>query len=154
MMFRGRVRHIHFVGVGGVGMSGIAEILRSLEFEVSGSDLREGANTLRLASLGVRIDVGHEPGNVHGSDVVVCSTAIKGDNPEVVEAKELGIPVIGRADMLAELRDDNLKLVEILREAKEAAGAAGDNATDGLLDDWTDQAEERAWFLFEASRNG
>lgn len=103
MMFRGRVRHIHFVGVGGVGMSGIAEILRSLEFEVSGSDLREGANTLRLASLGVRIDVGHEPGNVHGSDVVVCSSAIRDDNPEVVEAKELGIPVIGRADMLAEL---------------------------------------------------
>ena len=61
---------------------------------------------------------------------------------------------VSAADMLAELRDDNLKLVEILREAKEAAGAAGDNATDGLLDDWTDQAEERAWFLFEASRNG
>ena len=103
MLFRGRVRHIHFVGIGGVGMSGIAEILRSLEFEVSGSDVKEGSNTQRLASLGVRIDVGHSPGNVHGSDVVVTSTAIPGDNPEVAEARELGIPVIGRADMLAEL---------------------------------------------------
>jgi UDP-N-acetylmuramate--alanine ligase len=103
MMFRGRVRHLHFVGVGGVGMSGIAEILRSLEFDVSGSDLRAGANTARLASLGVRIDVPHAAGNVHGSDVVVCSSAIPSNNPEVVEARELGIPVIGRADMLAEL---------------------------------------------------
>ncbi len=103
MMFRGRVRHIHFVGVGGVGMSGLAEILRSLEFEVSGSDLREGANTRRLASLGVRIDVGHDGSNVHGADVVVRSSAIKEDNAELAEARDLGIPVIGRADMLAEL---------------------------------------------------
>lgn len=61
---------------------------------------------------------------------------------------------VSAADMLAELREDNLKLVETLREAKETAGTAGDNATDGLIDDWTDQAEERAWFLFEASRGG
>jgi UDP-N-acetylmuramate--alanine ligase len=103
MMFRGRVRHVHFVGVGGVGMSGLAEILKSLEFQVSGSDLRDGATTQRLSSLGVRTDVGHDAANVHGADVVVRSTAILDDNPELVEARELGIPVIGRAEMLAEL---------------------------------------------------
>jgi UDP-N-acetylmuramate--alanine ligase len=103
MMFRGRVRHIHFVGIGGAGMSGLAEILKSLEFEVSGSDLREGATTARLASLGLRIDRGHDAANVHGADVVVRSTAIGPENPELHEAQELGIPVIGRAEMLAEL---------------------------------------------------
>jgi UDP-N-acetylmuramate--alanine ligase len=103
MMFRGRVRQIHFVGVGGVGMSGLAEILRSLEFEVSGSDLKAGRVTERLELLGVRVDVGHRSENVHGADVVVRSSAIPADNPEIVEARELGIPVIGRAQMLAEL---------------------------------------------------
>ena len=103
MMFRGRVRQVHFVGIGGVGMSGLAEILRSLEFEVSGSDLRAGSNTQRLAAMGVRIDIGHRADNVHGADVVVLSSAIKSDNPEAVQAHALGIPVIGRAEMLAEL---------------------------------------------------
>ncbi|HVK64168.1 MAG TPA: UDP-N-acetylmuramate--L-alanine ligase [Polyangium sp.] len=103
MMFRGRVRHIHFVGIGGVGMSGLAEILRSLEFDVSGSDVKSGSTTQRLASLGVRIDIGHRAENVRGVDVVVYSSAIRADNPELVEARALGIPVIGRAEMLAEL---------------------------------------------------
>ncbi|WP_437757985.1 UDP-N-acetylmuramate--L-alanine ligase [Sorangium sp. So ce1389] len=102
-MFRGRVRHVHFVGVGGVGMSGLAEILRSLEFEVSGSDLKESSTTRRLTSLGVRIDVGHRSENVRGVDVVVYSSAIRPDNPELTEARALGIPAIGRAEMLAEL---------------------------------------------------
>jgi UDP-N-acetylmuramate--alanine ligase len=102
-VFRGRVRHIHFVGVGGVGMSGLAEILRSLEFDVSGSDLKEGSTTKRLQTLGVRIDVGHRADNVRGVDVVVYSSAIKPENPELVEARALGIPVITRAEMLAEL---------------------------------------------------
>ncbi|HZO11727.1 MAG TPA: UDP-N-acetylmuramate--L-alanine ligase, partial [Polyangiaceae bacterium] len=97
------MRHVHFVGVGGVGMSGLAEILKSLEFEVSGSDMRDSATTQRLASLGVRADLGHDAANVHGADVVVRSTAIGDDNPELVEARELNIPVIGRAEMLAEL---------------------------------------------------
>ena len=96
-------RRIHFVGIGGVGMSGLAEILRSLEFEVSGSDLKEGSTTRRLESLGVRIDVGHRAENVRGVDVVVFSSAIKPTNPEILEARALGIPVIGRAEMLAEL---------------------------------------------------
>jgi UDP-N-acetylmuramate--alanine ligase len=102
-MFRGRVRHVHFVGIGGIGMSGLAEILRTLEFDVSGSDLRGNDITRRLAELGVRIDVGHRAANVVGSDVVVFSSAISQDNPEILEARASGIPVIGRAEMLAEL---------------------------------------------------
>jgi UDP-N-acetylmuramate--alanine ligase len=102
-MFRGRVRHVHFVGVGGIGMSGLAEILRTLEFDVSGSDLREGENTRALQRLGVRIDVGHRMENVRGADVVVYSSAVGNDNPELVEARAQGVPVITRAEMLAEL---------------------------------------------------
>jgi UDP-N-acetylmuramate--alanine ligase len=94
---------VHFVGIGGVGMSGLAEILRSLEFDVSGSDLKENSTTKRLESLGVRIDVGHRAENVRGVDVVVYSSAIRPENPEIVEARALGIPVIARAEMLAEL---------------------------------------------------
>ena len=86
-MFRGRVRHVHFIGVGGIGMSGLAEILRTLEFDVSGSDVREGENTRRLERLGVRIDVGHRAENVEGADVVVYSSAIDPLNPEVKRAK-------------------------------------------------------------------
>jgi UDP-N-acetylmuramate--alanine ligase len=102
-MFRGRVRHVHFIGVGGIGMSGLAEILRTLEFDVSGSDLREGENTRNLQRLGVRIDVGHRAQNVHGADVVVYTSAVSSDNPELVEARLRGIPAIARAEMLAEL---------------------------------------------------
>ena len=102
-MFRGRVRHVHFVGIGGVGMSGLAEILRSLEFDVSGSDMKASGTTQRLQTLGVRIDVGHRSENVCGVDVVVYSSAILRDNPELTEARALGIPVITRAEMLAEL---------------------------------------------------
>jgi UDP-N-acetylmuramate--alanine ligase len=102
-MFRGRVRHIHFVGVGGVGMSGLAEILRSLGFEVSGSDMRSSGTTKRLEGIGVRIELGHRAEHVAGADVVVYSSAIKAENPELVEARALGTPVITRAEMLAEL---------------------------------------------------
>ncbi|HYQ00984.1 MAG TPA: UDP-N-acetylmuramate--L-alanine ligase [Polyangiaceae bacterium] len=102
-MFRGRVRHVHFIGVGGIGMSGLAEILRTLEFDVSGSDLREGENTKNLERLGVRIDIGHRAENVLGADVIVYSSAIDNENPEVREARLRGIPLIQRAEMLAEL---------------------------------------------------
>ncbi|HYQ41700.1 MAG TPA: UDP-N-acetylmuramate--L-alanine ligase [Polyangiaceae bacterium] len=102
-MFRGRVRHVHFIGVGGIGMSGLAEILRTLEFDVSGSDLRAGENTKNLERLGVRIDIGHRAENVRNADVVVYSSAIDYENPEVREARLHGIPVIPRAEMLAEL---------------------------------------------------
>jgi UDP-N-acetylmuramate--alanine ligase len=102
-MFRGRVRKIHFVGVGGIGMSGLAEILRSMGFEVSGSDLKEGDNTGRLKRLGVQIRVGHEAAHVQGADVVVYSSAVARDNPEFLAAQAAGIPIIPRGEMLAEL---------------------------------------------------
>jgi UDP-N-acetylmuramate--alanine ligase len=102
-MFRGRVRRAHFVGVGGIGMSGLAEILRTMEFDVSGSDLKPNDITRRLETMGVRIDVGHRAENVDGADVVVYSSAIDPKNPEIVRARELEIPIIPRAEMLAEL---------------------------------------------------
>jgi UDP-N-acetylmuramate--alanine ligase len=101
-MFR-KIQRIHFVGVGGSGMSGIAEVLLNLGYAVSGSDLRRGAVTDRLSSLGARFFEGHAAANVADAHVVVTSTAVRSDNPEVREARRLGIPVIPRAEMLAEL---------------------------------------------------
>ena len=97
------VKHIHFVGVGGSGMSGIAEVLLNLGYVVSGSDLADNATTRRLAALGIQTHVGHAAENIQGTDVVVTSTAVKADNPEVVAAREKRIPVVPRALMLAEL---------------------------------------------------
>jgi UDP-N-acetylmuramate--alanine ligase len=102
-MFRGRVRHIHFIGIGGIGMSGLAEILRTLEFDVSGSDMKPNDITRRLETMGVRVDVGHRAENVEKADVVVYSSAIVKTNPELVRARALEIPIISRAEMLAEL---------------------------------------------------
>jgi UDP-N-acetylmuramate--alanine ligase len=102
-MFRGRVRHVHFIGIGGIGMSGLAEILRTMRFEVSGSDLKEGDVTRRLASLGVTTYIGHRAEHVKGADVVVYSSAVAQENPEMLRAKALEIPTISRAEMLAEL---------------------------------------------------
>lgn len=102
-MFRGRVKHAHFIGIGGIGMSGLAEILRTMEFDVSGSDLKPNDITRRLESMGVRVDVGHRAENVEGADVVVYSSAIDPKNPEIARARELEIPIIPRAEMLAEL---------------------------------------------------
>jgi len=99
----GRVRRVHFVGIGGAGMSGIAEVMHNLGYEVSGSDLRENAVTRRLVGLGVKVMFGHEAANVSACDVVVASTAIAADNPELVTAREQRIPVVPRAEMLAEL---------------------------------------------------
>jgi UDP-N-acetylmuramate--alanine ligase len=99
----GRVRHVHFVGVGGAGMSGIAEVLHNLGYTVSGSDLRENAVTRRLAGMGVQIFTGHAVEHVADCDAVVVSTAIPADNPELVAARARRIPVVPRAEMLAEL---------------------------------------------------
>jgi len=96
-------QRIHFIGVGGIGMSGIAEILLTMGYTVSGSDLRRSAITDRLASMGARIDVGHQAANAAATDVVVTSSAVSPSNPEVLEAKARKIPVIQRAEMLAEL---------------------------------------------------
>jgi UDP-N-acetylmuramate--alanine ligase len=98
-----KVKRIHFVGIGGAGMSGIAEVLANQGFEVSGSDLNESVTTRRLADLGVRIAIGHAADNVKAVDAVVVSTAVKADNPEVVAARERHVPIVPRAQMLAEL---------------------------------------------------
>ena len=99
----GKIRKIHFVGIGGIGMSGIAEVLLNLGFQVSGSDLRATSVTERLASLGARTFEGHAAGNAADAQVVVVSSAVLADNPEIQEAKRRQIPVIPRAEMLAEL---------------------------------------------------
>jgi len=96
-------QRVHFIGIGGIGMSGIAEILLTLGYAVSGSDLRASATTERLAGLGATIYVGHAAGNARACDVIVTSSAVSKDNPEVVEARARKIPVIQRAEMLAEL---------------------------------------------------
>src|SRR5688500_17976415 len=102
-MFR-HVKKIHFIGIGGIGMSGIAEVLCNLGFEVSGSDIKKSKNTDRLEELhGVKISEGHAAENVGDAQVVVYSSAVQNDNPEMVIARERGIPVIPRAEMLAEL---------------------------------------------------
>ena len=94
---------LHFVGIGGIGMSGIAEILRNLGYQVQGSDISESANVRRLRSLGIEVAVGHKAENVAKAQVVVTSSAIKPDNPEVVAARERFLPIVRRAEMLAEL---------------------------------------------------
>jgi len=98
-----KIQRIHFVGIGGIGMSGIAEVLLNLGYKVSGSDLKSSAATQRLAGLGATTFEGHRTENISGAEVVVTSSAIAADNPEVTEAHKLHIPVIQRAEMLAEL---------------------------------------------------
>ena len=97
------VKHIHFVGIGGSGMSAIAEVLHNLGYLVSGSDQLDSATLRRLAGLGIQTRVGHSPANVAGADAVVTSTAVKADNPEVIAATLQRISIVPRALMLAEL---------------------------------------------------
>ena len=122
---RHKVRRIHFVGIGGSGMSGIAEVLRNLGYGVSGSDLAENAATRRLASLGVKLSLGHAAENVAGADAVVVSTAVGGDNPEVMAARARRIPVVPRAQMLAELMR--------LKQGIAIAGTHGKTTTTSLV---------------------
>lgn len=98
-----KVKHLHFVGIGGSGMSGIAEVLLNLGYVISGSDLSSNAASQRLASLGAKVTVGHTAENIEGADAVVTSTAVKADNPEVIAAREKHIPIVPRALMLTEL---------------------------------------------------
>ncbi len=117
--------NIHFVGIGGIGMSGIAELLLNLDYKVSGSDLRSTEITRRLAQLGGRIFEGHRPEQIQGADVVVISSAVKADNPEVVAARDAVIPVIPRAEMLAELMR--------LKYSIAVAGAHGKTTTTWII---------------------
>ncbi|HUR35050.1 MAG TPA: UDP-N-acetylmuramate--L-alanine ligase [Vicinamibacterales bacterium] len=121
----GRTRRIHFIGVGGSGMSGIAELLANLGYMVTGSDERRSATTDRLAALGVKVDIGHATQHVGGADVVVMSSAVRPGNPEVVEAQKRGVPVIPRAEMLAELMR--------LRYSIAVAGAHGKTTTTSMI---------------------
>ena len=99
----GRVKHIHFIGIGGAGMGGIAEVLKTLGYEISGSDIKETSITKRLKSLDIKVSIGHDVKNITNADVVVRTSAIKDDNEELVSARRNRIPVVRRAEMLAEL---------------------------------------------------
>jgi UDP-N-acetylmuramate--alanine ligase len=119
------VKHIHFVGVGGAGMSGIAEILHNLGYDVSGSDQSDSPTSRRLASLGIHVYVGHDAAHIAGAQAVVTSTAVKGDNPEVIAARMKRIPVVPRAVMLAELMR--------LKKGIAIAGTHGKTTTTSLV---------------------
>ena len=119
------IKHIHFVGVGGSGMSGIAEVLCNLGYTISGSDLADNATTKRLATLGITTYVGHSADHVKGADAVVTSTAVKQDNPEVIRAREMHIPIVPRALMLAELMR--------LKQGIAIAGTHGKTTTTSLV---------------------
>ena len=121
----GRTRRIHLIGVGGSGMSGIAELLVNLGYTVSGSDLEQTGVTERLAGLGVRVHAGHDAAHVGQADVVVVSSAVRPTNPEIVEAMRLGVPVIPRAEMLAELMR--------LKSGIAVAGAHGKTTTTSMI---------------------
>jgi UDP-N-acetylmuramate--alanine ligase len=120
-----KVRRIHFVGIGGSGMSGIAEVLVNQGYQVSGSDLAENAATRRLAQLGAKVMLQHQSANIAGADVVVVSTAVRADNPEVLAAREQRIPVVPRALMLAELMR--------LKQGIAIAGTHGKTTTTSLV---------------------
>ena len=119
------VRHIHFVGIGGAGMSGIAEVLLNLGYEISGSDLADSVTLRRLAGLGIQTQVGHLAAHVAGAHAVVTSTAVQADNPEVLAARERRIPVVPRALMLAELMR--------LKQGIAIAGTHGKTTTTSLV---------------------
>ena len=120
-----KVKHIHFVGIGGSGMSGIAEVLLNLSYEISGSDVAENAATRRLVSLGAAVSIGHDAAHIQGADCIVTSTAVKGDNPEVLAARARRIPVVPRALMLAELMK--------LKQGIAIAGTHGKTTTTSLV---------------------
>jgi UDP-N-acetylmuramate--alanine ligase len=119
------VKHIHFVGIGGAGMSGIAEILHNLGYRVSGSDQADSSTSRRLSSLGIQVFLGHDAQHIHGADAVVTSTAVKGDNPEVIAARARRVPVVPRAVMLAELMR--------LKQGIAIAGTHGKTTTTSLV---------------------
>src|SRR5256886_10442397 len=121
----GKTRHVHFVGIGGIGMSGIAELLANLGYVVSGSDEKRSVVTERLATLGIRVAIGHDAANIGDADVVVVSSAVRPTNPEAVEAARRQIPVIPRAEMLAELMR--------LRFSVAVAGAHGKTTTTSMI---------------------
>lgn len=134
MKFR-KIKHIHFVGIGGIGMSGIAELLLNLGFDVSGSDISNNENVVRLKKLGVLIFHGHNPENIKNCDVLVFSSAVSLTNCEIIKAKQLGLPVIKRAEMLGELI--NLKETSIA-----ISGTHGKTTTSSMIGSMLTYAEK------------
>ena len=122
---RHKVKHVHFVGIGGSGMSGIAEVMLNLGFQVTGSDLNDSATVSHLRSLGAKVQIGHDRANISGANAVVTSTAVKADNPEVAAARAKRIPVVPRAMMLAELMR--------LKQGIAVAGTHGKTTTTSLI---------------------
>jgi len=120
-----KVKHIHFVGIGGAGMSGIAEVLLNLGYRITGSDVADSATTRRLVALGAGVAIGHAADNIDGADCVVTSTAVRGDNPEVIAARGRRVPVVPRALMLAELMK--------LKQGIAIAGTHGKTTTTSLV---------------------
>ena len=123
-MFR-RIQHVHFVGIGGIGMCGLAELLHNQGYAVTGSDLREGPTVTRLRTLGVSVSIGHEAANVGRANVVVYSSAIRPGNPELLEAERRKIPAIPRGEMLAEIMR--------LKHGIAVAGTHGKTTTTSLV---------------------
>ena len=124
-MLRERIKKFHFIGIGGIGMSGIAQILLEMGYQVSGSDLSENKNTRLLREKGAKIYIGHKPENLNDAQVVVYSSAVKPDNPEIQEAKRRNIPVIPRGEMLAELFK--------LKEGIAVSGSHGKTTTTSMI---------------------
>ena len=157
---------IHFIGIGGIGMSGIAEILVKLGYRVQGSDIAESANVERLRGEGVQVSVGHGAGNVGDAAVVVISTAVKPDNPELVEARARRIPVIRRAEMLAELMRGSRGIslagthgktttTTIMATVLEGAGIDPTVVNGGIINAWGTNARlgQGDWFVVEADES-
>src|SRR5262249_38001490 len=140
-----KVKRVHFVGIGGAGMSGIAEVLLKLGYQVSGSDVADSATTQRLQERGAKIHIGHDPRHGRGADVVVISTAIKHDNPEIAAARAEHIPVVPRAMMLAELLR--------LKQGIAVAGTHGKTTTTSLIASVLAEAGEDPTFVIGGRLN-
>ena len=122
----GRIKKIHFVGLGGIGISGMAELLHALGFRITGSDLQPSEITARLQSAGIRFYEGHHPGNINDADIVVYSSAVKQENPELAAARERGVPVMRRAEMLGEL-------LKVADTSVAVSGTHGKTTTSSLI---------------------
>ena len=138
MKFR-KIKNIFFVGIGGIGMSGIAELLHNLSFKIGGSDLNENENVKRLEKIGLKVHIGHHPNNISGYDALVYSSAIPKENSEVVRARQKGIPVIKRAEMLGELL--NVKETSIA-----VGGTHGKTTTSSMIGTLLNSAENGPHF--------
>src|SRR5215831_11788107 len=136
------IGRIHFVGIGGIGMSGIAEVLVNLGYTVTGSDVAEGANVKRLREKGVKVGVGHAAANIDDARVIVVSSAIRRDNPELVAARAQRLPVVRRAEMLAELMR--------LKSCVAIAGTHGKTTTTSLVAALLDAGN---WMVVEADES-